>query len=205
MRKWRFAIRQLASALGATGRDPAQITSLADLVTPETASLILRFYLERADGKPSAQTQALAAHLKAIARAHVAVSSEGMAKLQRMARKVTTPARGIHKNRATLRQFADPRQQQRLVTLPARLYAGLPTDPLPMRWALRLQLPRRWSGTHSRAGWASSANAWHPARDRWVEAIDDLHVLLRHRPRSISRRSAAFVQAGVITPRSTPL
>ncbi len=140
LRKWRFAIRQLASALVATGRDPAQITSLADLVTPEAASLILRFYLERADGKPSAQTQALAAHLKAIARHHVAVSSEVMAKLQRMARKVTPPARGMtDKNRATLRQFADPRQQQRLVTLPARLYAGLPTDPLPMRWALRLQ------------------------------------------------------------------
>ena len=141
LRKWRFAIRQLASALVVAGRDPAQITSLADLVTPEAAQLILRFYLERAGGKPGAQTQALAAHLKAIARHHVAVAPEVMAKLQRMARKVTPPAQGMtDKNRAALRQFADPRQQQRLVALPARLYAGLPAaDPLPVRWALRLQ------------------------------------------------------------------
>jgi integrase len=138
MRKWRFAIRQLASALVAAGRDPAQITSLADLVTPEAASLILRFYLERSDGKPSAQTQALAASLKAIARHHVAVSPEVTVKLQRMARKVTPPAQGMtDKNRAALQQFADPRQ--RLVALPARLYAGLPAGPLPVRWALRLQ------------------------------------------------------------------
>jgi integrase len=140
LRKWRFAIRQLASALAAAGRDPAQIAGLADLVTPEAANLILRFFLGRSDGKPAAQTQALAAHLKAIARHHAAVSPEAMAKLQRMARKVTPPARGMtDKNRAALRQFAEPHQQQRLVALPARLYAGLPADPLPVRWALRLQ------------------------------------------------------------------
>ena len=168
LRKWRFAIRQLASALVAAGRDPAQITSLADLVTLEAAHLILRFYLERADGKPAAQTQALAAHLKAIARHHVAVSPEVMAKLQRMARKLTPPAQGMtDKNRATLRQFADPRQQQRLVALPARLYAGLPAAvPCPSGGRSGCSRPSPWRCCSARrCGWPISA-PWRSA-GRW--------------------------------------
>src|SRR5215204_3546132 len=53
-----------------------------------------------------------------------------------------------------------------------------------------------------------------PRVHRLVEAADDLDVVLRHRPRSISRLFAnrpfqceapLLVQAGVITPRSAPL
>ena len=71
-----------------------------------------------------------------------AVSPEVMVKLQRMARKLTPPAQGMtDKNRAALRQFADPGQQQRLVALPARALSPAcpPPIPSPVRWALRLQ------------------------------------------------------------------
>ena len=44
--KWRFAIRQLASALVLGGRDLASLAGLADLVTPEAAEAILRFFLD---------------------------------------------------------------------------------------------------------------------------------------------------------------
>ena len=199
LRKWRFAIRQLASALVAAGRDPARITSLADLVTPEAAQLILRFYLERAGGKPGAQTQALAAHLKAIARHHVAVSPEVMAKLQRMASKVTPPAKGMtDKNRAALRQFADPRQQQRLVALPARLYAGLPAaDPLPVRWALRLQsalaVAVLLSAPMRLRNLCALEIGRHPAPDRHRPAsrLDRQHPRRRGQERRADRADAA--------------
>jgi hypothetical protein len=52
--KWHFALRQLGSALVASGRDIASITQLEDLVTPEAAETILRFYLERAGNRPCA-------------------------------------------------------------------------------------------------------------------------------------------------------
>ena len=139
--KWRFAVRQLASALVLSGRQPATLTSLADLVTPEAAAAILGFFLERAGNRACAQTQGLAARLKAIAAHHVGVAPAALAQLQRMARRVTPPGQGMtDKNRATLRQFADPALQRRLVNLPALLFARLPTPCAPPKQlALRLQ------------------------------------------------------------------
>ena len=87
---------------------------------------ILRFFLERAGNRPCAQTQGLAARLKAIAKHHVRVAPEVLAQLQRMAQRVTPPAQGMtDKNRNTLRQFADPAMQRRLVNLPAELFASV--------------------------------------------------------------------------------
>ena len=121
--KWRFGLRQIASALVQRGRQPATLTSLADLVTPDAAATILGFFLERAGNRPCAQTQGLAARLKAIAKHHVRVAPETLAQLQRMAQRVTPPLQGMtDKNRNTLRQFADPTMQRRLVNLPGELF-----------------------------------------------------------------------------------
>ena len=140
--KWRFALRQLGSALVASGRDIATITRLADLVTPEAADAILRFYLERAGNRPCAQTAALAAQLKAIARHHVGVPAPVLDRLRRMAARVTPPVRGMtDKNRAALRQFQSFEAQRKLVQLPATLFAALPASgPVGKRLAIRLQL-----------------------------------------------------------------
>ena len=207
LRKWRFAIRQLASALMAAGREPARITSLADLVTPEAAQLILRFYLERAGGKPAAQTQALAAHLKAIARHHVAVSPEVMAKLQRMARKVTPPARH---DRQEPRGLAPVRRPS-----PAAAAGGAAGTALcrparrrspPRRWALRLQSALAVAVLSARrCGW--------PISPRWRSAGPAAH---RHRPaggldrqpprrRGQERRAVRGALAGARRPAARPL
>jgi integrase len=140
--KWHFAVRQLGSALVASGRDIASITGLEGLVTPEAADTILRFYLERAGNRPCAQTAALASHLKAIAKHHVDVPGPILDRLRRMAARVTPPVQGMTlKNRAALRQFQDVEAQKRLVQLPATLFAALPAGGPPgRRLAIRLQL-----------------------------------------------------------------
>ena len=139
--KWRFAIRQMASALVQAGRDPASITGLADLVSLEAAETILSFFHERANGIPTAQTGSIAANLKAIARHHVGAPEAVLAKLRRMAGKVTPKPQGMTaKNRAMLRQFLSETQQRQLLTLPGRLFAKLlAREPLKVRDALRLQ------------------------------------------------------------------
>ena len=161
--KWRFAMRQLASALVLSGRQPATLTSLADLVTPEAAAAILGFFLERAGNRPCAQTQGLAARLKAIAEHHVGVAPAVLAQLQRMARRVTPPAQGMtDKNRATLRQFADPAMQRRLVNLPAVLFARLPTPVCPAQAAGAA--PAVGPGGRAPAGGADAAEEPRRAR-----------------------------------------
>jgi hypothetical protein len=140
--KWRFALRQLGSALVASGRDIVSITRLEDLVTVEAADTILRFYLERAGNLPCAQTAALATQLKAIARHHVGVPGPVLDRLRRMAARVTPPAQGMTpKNRAMLRQFQNVEAQRKLVQLPAGLFAAVPASgPVGKRLAIRLQL-----------------------------------------------------------------
>ena len=58
-----------------------------------------------------------------------------------MAQRVTPPVQGMtDKNRDTLRQFADPTMQRRLVNLPGELFAALLTSRAPPKQlALRLQ------------------------------------------------------------------
>jgi integrase len=138
--KWRFALRQLGSALVASGRDIATITRLENLV--EAADTILRFYLERAGNQPCAQTAALANQLKAIARHHVGVPGPVLDRLRRMAARVTPPVQGMtDKNRAALRQFQSIDAQRQLVQLPATLFAALPASgPVGKRLAIHLQL-----------------------------------------------------------------
>ena len=140
--KWHFALRQLGSALVASGRDIASITGLEDLVTLEAAENILRFYLERAGNEPCAQTAALANHLKAIARHHAGVPAPVLDRLRRMAARVTPPVQGMTaKNRTALRQFQSIEMQRKLVRLPATLFAALPASgPVGKRLAIRLQL-----------------------------------------------------------------
>ena len=131
----------MASALVESGRDPASIVGLADLVAPAAAETILTFFHARAGGIPRAQTGSIAANLKAIARHHVGAPEAVLAKLQRMAVKVTPRAEGMTaKNRAMLRLFTSEKLLRRLLTLPGALFARLPKrGPLPMRSALRLQ------------------------------------------------------------------
>ena len=57
------------------GRDPASLTSLADLVTIDAFKDGLRFFLDRRGGQSSSMIADLACTLKAVARHHVRVES----------------------------------------------------------------------------------------------------------------------------------
>jgi integrase len=138
----RFYLRQAASALVHSGRDPASIAGLCDLVTVEAMQAILRFFLARSGNRPTSQIHGLATHLKAIARHHVGASPAVLEQLGRMVRRVAPPQTGLAlKNRLALKQFEDPDLLRRLVRLPAEIYATLPPagTPLPPRAALRYQ------------------------------------------------------------------
>ena len=125
-----------------SGRDPATIAGLGDLVTVEAMQAILRFFLARSGNRPTSQIHGLATHLKAIARHHVGASPAVLEQLGRMVRRVAPPQNGLAlKNRLALKQFEDPELLRRLVRLPTEIYATLPPAgaPLPPRVALRFQ------------------------------------------------------------------
>ena len=140
--KWHFALRQLGSALVASGRDIASVTGLEELVTRDAADAILRFYLERAGNMPCAQTATLANDLKAIARHYVGVPPSDLDRLRRMTARVTPPSQGMtDKNRAALRQFQSVEMQRKLVRFAGTLFAELPASGRPgKRLAVRLQV-----------------------------------------------------------------
>jgi hypothetical protein len=136
-----YHIRQAASALVILGRDPATISSLADLVEDRAFEAILTFYWERAiaartargeqeagvepspDDGVTAQTGGIATTLMIIARHYVKLDEETLKRLGRMAEDVK-PSRqsGLsQKNRERLRQFDDPSVLLKMLHLPARL------------------------------------------------------------------------------------
>lgn len=132
----RYNLRQAASALVRLGRDPATITSLADLVDEVAFEAILQFYWDRAvaartlaEGQPprelqgTAQTTAIATALMSVARYHCKLEGDTLVRLRNMARDVTAPVQGqlSQKNRDRLRQFDDPVIRAKLLHLPERL------------------------------------------------------------------------------------
>lgn len=136
-----YNLRQAASALVLLGRDPATITSLADLVDEVAFEAILQFYWERAiaarvtpeqrtagcQPRPelgvTAQTGAIASALMIVAKHHCKLDGDTLARLRSMAQDVT-PSRQSQlsrKNRDRLRQFDDPVIRAKLLHLPERL------------------------------------------------------------------------------------
>ena len=114
--KWRFAIRQLASALVLSGRQPATLTGLADLVTPEAAAAILGFFLERAGNRPVRRPRASPPGSRRSPSIMSGWRRRSWPSCSAWPSRLTPPAQGMtDKNRATLRQFADPAMQRRLV------------------------------------------------------------------------------------------
>ena len=119
-----YQIRQFASALVMRGRDPATLTSLADLVAIDAFKDGLRYLLERRGGKSTATVVHLATSLKAIARHHVAVDAQHLERMAAVIGRLEPPKRGLTaKNRSRLRPLDDPQTALALVQLPAKLMA----------------------------------------------------------------------------------
>ena len=129
----RRQLRQAASLLVTGGVPISKIIGLATLVDPQHARIILKQLHARAR-ENSVQVQGVALLLKVIAEHHVKASDVLVAKLRGFARNVAPRVRGMtQKNRERLRQFDDPRNIQRLLDLPRRVFRelgrGRPSSP----------------------------------------------------------------------------
>ena len=140
------ALRHPPDGLGpgpAAGGQPATLTGLADLVTRRgRGRRSCASSSTRAGNKPCAQTQGLAARLKAIAEHHVEVAPEVLAQLQRMAQRVTPPLAGHDRQEP---RHAAPVRRPRHAAAPdqpagrAVRQAADSQGPPPKQLALRLQ------------------------------------------------------------------
>jgi len=116
-------IRAFASGITSQGTPMSSLQRLADLVSIENFKQGLRFFLaRRADNRPSKTVADLAAAMKAVARHWVKVSSQELAAIDAVVRRVAVERVGMTaKNRARLRVFDDPERVAALVNLPNTL------------------------------------------------------------------------------------
>jgi len=118
----RYQLRVLASALALSGRKTSTISGIADLVTPEAHEKILRFFLDRHEGKTSPQVAQLAGLLRDLAKHRVKVDGPALEKIRRVASKLAMPRQGMtKKNRVRLSAFDDPAIVARYLGLPSEI------------------------------------------------------------------------------------
>jgi hypothetical protein len=119
-REWQ--IRAFASALMGMGRDPATLTSLADLVDMDAFKTGLRFFLDREGGAPTTAIADLAGTLKAVARHHVRAEPHHLDQMGGVIRRLAPGRIGLTEtNRTRLRPFDDPQSIRALLMLPEEL------------------------------------------------------------------------------------
>jgi integrase len=137
-REWQ--IRAFASAVMRTGRDPATLTCLADLVEMETFKIGLRFFLDR-DGGPTTAIADLAGVLKTIARHHVCAEPDHLSRMAGIIRRLAPGRVGLTEtNRTRLRPFDDRGNIGALLGLPSELMRQARRHRNPRRGAVRAQL-----------------------------------------------------------------
>jgi integrase len=114
-----YQLRVLASALALSGREASSINSISDLVELESHEKILRFFLDRHEGKSSPQVAQLAGFLRDLAKHWVKVEQQNLEKIRRVASKLAIPRQGMtKKNRERLSPFDDPEIVHRYLGLP---------------------------------------------------------------------------------------
>jgi integrase len=142
----RIQLRQMASALVYSVRDPETIRGLADLVALDAAKVILSFFLKRREERKTGQIHNFALLLINIARHWAKVPPEQLEQLQKLRRRVDPGKKGLtDKSRARLLQFEDEENIGRLVRLSGLLAAearrqdrGGVSEALKMQTALAL-------------------------------------------------------------------
>jgi integrase len=132
LRLRRDQVHAAVTALVEAGVEPPGIKSLADLVSPENFKRILRRRLAAAGGRENGFNRDLAEALVQVAREWVKHEPGDLIELKRLTGKMPMPASGLtYKNKTALRQFDDPEVLQRLIDLPARLWAEVKQDAKP--------------------------------------------------------------------------
>jgi integrase len=117
-------LRLAASAAVKQGVPVESLRSLADLVSPRVARLILDHYLTKKGGKVVTFTIDMAERLYAIARTYAKAPGEQLRQLERFCLKLRRERRhGLtEKNMAVIRAFKDPENRARLNALPSKLF-----------------------------------------------------------------------------------
>jgi integrase len=132
LRLRRDQIHAAVTALVESGIKPAEVNSLADLVSSENFKRILRRRLDAVGGRENAFNRDLAEALVQIGREWVKLEPGDLTELKRLTGKMPMPASGLtSKNKASLRQFDDPAVLQRLIDLPNRLWAEVKREAKP--------------------------------------------------------------------------
>jgi integrase len=129
-------LRLYLGALVEAGENPAEMTSLAAVVTPEHARCALRVVWERRGRKATAETAQIASLVISIARHWAGLDSDDIARLGRLAAAMRPNRAGLaERNERRLAQLKDPGRLDEVLTLPERIAgevrrAGPPTKRL---------------------------------------------------------------------------
>lgn len=123
IRSYRYSLLQACAGLIKGGRDPKTITSLRELVEPESAKAALKFYVERNEGKRSQMLHQIAHVLVLVAQNVAADAPDWITTLKRFRSKLA-PIRSELKARPknALRQFADRANIEKLLLLPSKIF-----------------------------------------------------------------------------------
>jgi integrase len=125
----RNQIHAAVTALVESGVYPANITSLADLVSVENFRLIATRRFEAVERKENAFNRGVAGALVQIAEEWVGTKKKTKEELKRMAGKLGTLQSDLTaKNKRFLRQFDDPATLRRLRSLPVQLWSKVRRD-----------------------------------------------------------------------------
>jgi integrase len=141
LRLRRDHIHLAASAACVSGIAAERLTSLAQLVEPETFRALLRHLWAKRGSKLTSYTRDVASALITIASEWVRVPADQLSHLKKLRGKLGTLRSGLtEKNKALLRKFDDPRLVTRLLELPDRLWRNARRDAaLSKRWFVDLQ------------------------------------------------------------------
>ena len=159
------------TALVESGIKPAEIRSLADLVSPENFKRLLRRRIETIGGCDNAFNRNLADALVSIARDWTKINADVLTELKRLAGKMPTPLSGLTaKNKKMLRVFDDPAVLQRLHKIPVRLWAEIRRENQPSFLTL----------ARAQAALAVAILSYMPVRLQNLAALTfDVHLFMR--------------------------
>ena len=137
-----YQLRVAASALVLRGVDPADIRTLADIVTLERFKLVLQFFLDRHGGVTSPQVGQMASFLKGVADHWAGLDDVTLFKMKQLVGRLLTNERKMTvKNRRRLRPFDDAKTVRAFLDLPDRIRADVEKDKRPAKLkAIRAQM-----------------------------------------------------------------
>lgn len=126
IKSYRYAVQQAFAALLDKGLDDQSISSLAILVRQENAKAILKFYLDRSDGKTSSMVHGISHVLVLIATTWAQPDRETVEKLKHYRAQLAVRRTGLSpKPRNALRQFADAKNIEKILCLPLKIHDHL--------------------------------------------------------------------------------